>query len=100
MGSKLLLTFNIKPQQQDGYMRFMVNDFIPNLQSIGLKNVGVWHTAYGNYPVRLLVFVTESTNGMDRALSDDVFQEMESKLGKYVSEYSRRVVPFDARFQF
>jgi hypothetical protein len=98
--SKLLLSYNIRMPHQETYMRFVVNDFIPALQSVGLSNIGVWHTAYGNYPIRLLVFVAESSDAMDRALGNVKFEEMESKLKAFVTDYTRRVVPFDSRFQF
>lgn len=100
MESKLLLSYNIPAETQEEYLRFMINDFVPILSSLGLKNAGVWETAYGNYPIRLLVFVSESAKEMERALQSDKFVEMEKRLAKYVTDYTRRVVPFDARFQF
>ena len=60
----MLLSYNITAERQETYMRFMLNEFIPTLQSIGLTNVGVWHTAWGNYPIRLLVFVSENSSAM------------------------------------
>ena len=98
-GSKMLLTYNIQAQHQDAYLRFVVNEFIPTLQTLGLTNVGVWHTAYGDYPVRLLVFVAE-TVAMERALKADKWTELESRLKKYVTDYSCRVVPNTPHFQF
>jgi hypothetical protein len=99
-GFKMLLTYNILDARQEPYMRFMLNEFIPTLQSIGLTNVGVWHTAWGDYPIRLLVFVSENSSAMERATKSDVFNDMEEKLKSYVTDYSRRVVEFDPGFQF
>jgi hypothetical protein len=99
-GSKLLLSYNIIAKSQQAYLHFMMNDFIPALASIGLKNVGVWHTAYGNYPIRLLIFASENSAVMDRALNSDIWADMEGKLEEFVTDYTRRVVPFDSRFQF
>jgi len=99
-GLKMLLTYNILPEGQENYMRFVLNEFIPALQSMGLANQGVWHTAWGDYPIRLLVFVAESGAVMTRAVESDTFQQAEEKLRGLVSEYSRRVVPFDPGFQF
>lgn len=81
-------------------MRFVLQEFIPTLQSIGLANVGVWHTAWGKYPLRLLIFVSESEGMMTTATQSEVFEKMESKLKTLVSDYSRRVVPFSPGFQF
>lgn len=96
----MLLTYNIPPEGQENYMRYVLNEFIPTLQSIGLTNQGVWHTAWGDYPIRLLIFVAESAAAMTRAVESETFQQAEEKLKALVSEYSRRVVPFDSGFQF
>jgi hypothetical protein len=95
----LLLTYNIIPQYQDDYMRFMVNVFMPMIQSIGLANAGVWRTVYGNYPERLIVFVAERST-MYTAIETDTWRDMEIKLKTFVQDYERRVVPFRAGFQF
>lgn len=100
MGSKMLLSYNILPQRQETYLRFMLNDFIPALQKMGLSNIGVWHTAYGNYPMRLLVFAAETGDAMERVLESEIWTSLETKLKGYVTDYTRRIVPFDSRFQF
>jgi hypothetical protein len=99
-GLKMLLTYNILPEGQENYMRFVLNEFIPTLHSIGLANQGVWHTAWGAYPIRLLVFVSENAGAMTRAVESDAFEQMEEKLKGLVSEYHRRIVTFDPGFQF
>ncbi len=95
----MLLSYNILPQYQQEYMEFMVSTFVPALQRIGLENMGVWHTAYGNYPVRLLVFVAEEKTMQD-ALADDSWKEMEKRLCNFVTDYTCRIVPFNPGFQF
>lgn len=97
---KLLLSYDIVPEYQEEYMNFMVNVFVPTLQRIGLVNAGVWHTVYGDYPARLLVFVADDQDTMEQALAGKTWKDLEAKLGKYVKDYSRRVVPFQPGFQF
>lgn len=99
-GSRLLLSYNIIPQVQQEYMNYVINEFIPALENIGLKNAGVWHTAYGNYPIRLLVFLSDDPAAMKRALASPKWEEAESRLKTFVTDYSRRVVPADTRFRF
>ncbi len=55
--SKLLLSYNIPPERHEPYMRFMINQFIPALHTVGLMNIGVWQTVFGDYPIRLLVLL-------------------------------------------
>ena len=100
MRSKLLLSYNIRLQHQENYMRFVINEFIPALENLGLSNIGVWHTAYGDYPDRLLVFGAKDSAAMSRAVASPIFADIEGKLKTFVTDYNRRVVPFDERFQF
>lgn len=99
MRSKMLLTYNILPATQEEYMQFMMNVFIPLLQRLGLENVGVWHTAYGNYPLRLLAFVAEEKE-MRAALADARWKNVETRLKQYVTDYACRVIPYEPGFQF
>ena len=99
-GARLLLSYNIIPQVQQEYMNYVINEFIPALESIGLRNTGVWHTAYGNYPIRLLVFVSDDPESMKRALASNKWEEAENRLKTFVTDYSQRVVPADSRFRF
>ncbi|MDE3088582.1 MAG: hypothetical protein KGJ80_04270 [Chloroflexota bacterium] len=100
MRSKLLLTYNILPEHQEEYFNFMVNIFVPTLQRMGLANAGVWHTAYGEHPARLLIFVAEDREAMEHALGSKAWKDMEKRLGGYVRDYARRVVAFQPGFQF
>ena len=99
-GARLLLSYNIIPQVQQEYMNYVINEFIPALESLGLRNTGVWHTAYGNYPIRLLVFVSDDPESMKRALASNKWEEAENRLKTFVTDYSHRVVPADSRFRF
>jgi len=95
----MLLAYNVLPQHQDEYMQFMMQLFVPTLQRIGLENEGVWHTAWGDYPIRLLAFVAEERD-MREAIKTDEWNQLESRLKGYVSDYSCRIVPYQAGFQF
>ena len=99
MRSKMLLAYNVLPQHQDEYMQFMMQVFVPTLQRIGLENEGIWHTAWGNYPIRLLAFVAEE-HDMREAIKTDAWSQVEARLKGYVSDYSCRIVPYQAGFQF
>ena len=99
MRQKLLLSYNIIPQRHEEYMQFAMNILVPNLQRIGLENEWVWHTAWGDYPIRLIVFVAEEAD-MREAMASDTWEQMESRLKDFVSDYSRRVVPYLSGFQF
>ncbi len=99
-GARLLLSYNIIPQYQQEYMNFVITEMIPALENMGVKNAGVWHTAYGDYPVRLLVFVSDDATAMQHALATSTWESMEKRLKGYTTDYTRRLVPNDSRFRF
>ena len=53
---RLLLRYDIRPDAMDTYYEFIMNEFIPALQSMGLYMAGVWHTAIAVCVGRGLVF--------------------------------------------
>jgi hypothetical protein len=97
---KLLLSFDPKPGPREAYFRYMMGEFIPTMESMGLRLVEAWHTAYGPYPLRLTGFVAEDRQQLEQILASDDFRALEQKLLEYVQNYHRRVVPLHRRFQF
>ena len=97
---KLLITYNPDPNRQAEYYEYVLGEFIPALQKLGLPMLEAWHTAYGEYPLRLAAFVAPDRGTMDRVLDSAAFQDLEQRLQEFVSDYQRRIVPLRNRFQF
>jgi hypothetical protein len=47
---KLLMTWDILPGREQEYFEFVVRDFIPELQRMGMEPSDAWFTMYGNHP--------------------------------------------------
>ena len=58
---KLLLSYNIRSGKENAYRRFVLEEFLPKARELGLVPTDAWHTAYGNYPTRLIGFAAEGT---------------------------------------
>jgi hypothetical protein len=97
---KVIFTYDIRQDVQSQYMQFMLSEFIPGLQSLGLYVTGVYHTVYGNYPDRLTEFVSERKEGIMQLMEHESFQVLEDQLKQYTQNYTRKLVPFSNRFQF
>jgi hypothetical protein len=78
----------------------MLGEFVPALESLGLTMVETWHTAYGDYPLRLTGFVAPDAKTMETVLESEAFTQLEARLQDFVENYHRRVVPADRRFKF
>jgi glucose-6-phosphate isomerase len=100
MEVKLMLAYNIKPNREDEYYRYVLGEFLPTVQTVGLHMVEGWHTAYGNYPIRLIVFRTEDEATMREAIKSKEWKTAKEKLLKMVRDYEERIVPAKNMFQF
>ena len=100
MEMKLLLAYNIKPNREAEYYRYVLGEFLPNLQDVGLMMVEGWHTAYGDYPVRLLVFRAQDGSDIHEILNSTEWLDGKEKLLKLVGDYEERIVPAKNIFQF
>jgi len=100
MDLKLLVAFNIKPNREAEYYRFVLGEFLPTLQNIGLLMVEGWHTAYGDYPIRLLEFRTQEGVDMQKLLDSSEWKTGKETLLKLVRDYEEYLVPAKNTFQF
>ncbi len=99
--AKLILAYDIRPSVHDQYFQFMLGEMVPTLQAQGLHMNGAWHTAYGNYPMRLVEFVAEDRETIDSFLTSSTWDDLEAQLRCYVENYSRKIVPLrEDMFQF
>ena len=100
MDLKLLVSYNIKSNREAEYYRFVLGEFLPTLQNLGLLMTDGWHTAYGEYPIRLLVFKTQDDTDIQKILDSSEWQEGKKTLLKMVQDYEERLVPARRTFQF
>jgi hypothetical protein len=97
---KLLLTFDPIPEHREEYFKYVLGEFVPALEQLGLSFCEAWHTAYGEYPLRLTGFLAEDRETLLEILTSETFLDLESRLQDYVLNYHRKIVPQNRRFQF
>lgn len=97
---KLLLTYDPLPEHREEYFRYVLGEFVPALENLGLTLCEAWHTAYGEYPLRLTGFLAEDREALETVLASRDFLELEGRLQGYVVNYSRKIVSQQHRFQF
>jgi hypothetical protein len=97
---KLVLSFDIKPGQENAYRRFVLEDFLPRAQELGLVPTDAWHTAYGDYPVRLIALVADDLESMQGVRTKPEWLGLMKKLDSYTSNLSQRVIRFRGGFQW
>jgi hypothetical protein len=100
VGLKLLLSYNIETEEMDQYYQFVLGQYIPAMQMMGLEMSEAWHTAYGNYPQRLVGFVARDRQTMADLLDSEVWPDLNDKLQEYVGDFRYKVITYQEGFQF
>lgn len=97
---RILIRYDIRATDYEPYYQFVMNEFVPTLQSMGLYMVGVWHTTFGSYPMRQVEFVSDSLMTVREVFQSERWEHLERKLLTFIERYDRKVVRYHDRFQF
>ncbi len=98
-GLKLLLSYDVRAENQQEYYKFVMGSYLPTLQSLGFQMSEAWHTAYGDAPNRLIGFVCSDEDTMRTLLTSDEWGSLNEQLEAYVTEFDYKFVPYKGGFQ-
>jgi hypothetical protein len=96
---KLLMRWNIKQGKEADYFEYVLKEFAPGINKLGLQLTESWYTVYGEGPQILTGAVTDSQDEMQTALDNEAWPKMVQKLKEYVTDFGYKVVPAMGRFQ-
>jgi len=96
---KILMSWNIQPGREDEYFEFIVEEFGPGLNGLGLKVTDSWYTQYGDQPQILMGGVTRDVKSMQNALGSLKWHQLREKLLAYITDYSQKVILANGGFQ-
>ncbi|MGD9094126.1 MAG: hypothetical protein PVF74_14860 [Anaerolineales bacterium] len=99
MAVKLLMTWDILPGKEQEYFEFVVRDFIPGIQRLGLEPNDAWFTMYGNQPQILAAVQTSSMDSLQNVLDSADWKQLMNQLHDYVEDLDYKVVPARSGFQ-
>lgn len=99
MAVKLLMTWDIVPGREQEYFEFVVREFVPGMQRLGITPTEAWYTTYGKRPQILTGGITETMQAMQKALTTDDWQLLREQLMEYVTNFDYKVVGATGGFQ-
>lgn len=99
MPSKLIMRWDVQPETESEYFEFLVHELIPSMGKLGLTDIQVWYTAYGECEQKMTEGIAESAEVMSRALNSDDWHSLVEKLETFVQNYSQKVIPATRGFQ-
>lgn len=96
---KLLMMIDLRQGKETEYFEFAVQEFVPQIQRLGLQPTEAWYTVYGNGPQILAGLVMEDRDALRRVLESEEWQKLQKKLMTYVSNFEYKVVNHTGHFQ-
>lgn len=99
MAVKLLMTWDILPGREQEYFEFVVRDFIPGIQRMGMEPSDAWFTMYGSPPQILASAQMPDMDALRRILDSPDWKELTQHLMDYVEHLDYKVVQARSGFQ-
>jgi len=90
---KLLLTWDIISGREQEYFEFVVREFIPELQQLGLEPSDAWFTIYGDQPQITAEVQATNLAAIQRILKTAEWTSLVNRLLDYVENYTTKIVP-------
>ena len=100
MTVKVLMTWDIDVGRDQEYFEFVIGEFVPGVQRLGLQPAEAWATVYGSYPQIQVGLLASDEEQARRVLDSDDWNVLQDRLFDYVKNFSYKVVPARGGFQF
>jgi hypothetical protein len=99
MAVKLLMTWDILPGREQEYFEFVVRDFIPGIQQMGMEPNDAWYTMYGTQPQIMVAAQVSTMSKLQNLLGSTDWKSLTQNLLDYVENLNIKVVPARSGFQ-
>jgi len=99
MPAKLLMRWDVRPETESEYFEFLVHEFIPGLNKLGISDIQVWYTQYGDCEQKLASGIANTKEKMLDALNSQAWEQLNEKLQEFVDNFSQKVIPATGGFQ-
>jgi len=99
VGIKILMTWDILPGREQDYFEFVVRDFIPAMQRMGMEVSDAWFTMYGDQPQILAAAQMPTINALNQVLESADWKDLTSRLLDYVENFDYKIVQSRSGFQ-
>jgi len=89
---KLIMSWNIKTEEEPAYFEFMVQEFAPKIMKLGMRPTEAWYTVYGQGPQIITVGEAPDRDTLNHALESGEWAELLEKLNHFVTDYKQRII--------
>ena len=99
MTVKLIMTWDITSGREQEYFEFVVREFIPQVQQLGMELKDAWLTMYGDQPQIMASAQMSDLTSMQEILDSSEWMGLINRLLDYVENYQFKIVPAKSGFQ-
>jgi hypothetical protein len=93
------MTWDILPGREQEYFEFVVRDFLPGLQRLGMEVSDAWFTMYGEQPQIMAAAQMPNMSSLQRVMDSQDWQTLSQQLLEYVENFNFKVVQARNGFQ-
>jgi len=101
MSVTLLMTWDLRPGMEQEYFQFVVSDWVPETNRIGLQVASAWYTyyrAHDDVPMIRVEGLAPNEDRMREILISPEWQELQERLMGFVTNYKQKVVETTGSF--
>ncbi len=99
MTAKVIMRWNVRQEMESEYFEFLVHELIPAMNKLGITDIQVWYTAYGECEQKMAEGITPSTDDMLQIMHTAEWEQLTDKLQGFVRDFSQKVIPATRGFQ-
>jgi hypothetical protein len=92
MAVKLMHYWKIIPSENNAYADFIINEFIPGINRLGMHTVAGWSVIVGSYSEVILEAVSEDLDQMEVALKSIEYRHLKSDLLNFIKNYKTKIL--------
>jgi hypothetical protein len=93
------MSWDILPGREQEYFEFVVREWVPGIQRLGLEPTDAWFTMYGNQPQIIAGAQIDNQQDLDSVLDSTEWLALTERLLNFVTDFSYKVVPARKGFQ-
>lgn len=97
---KVILTWNIKPGHEQDYFAYVLREYLPGINKLGMEVTDAWATVFGDQPQVLLGAVVPTQVKAHQIVESDQWQDLTDVLMDYVDDFEIKLTPHKGGFQF
>ncbi len=102
MSVKLVMNWDIRAGRDQEYFEFVVREWVPTIQRLGLRPTGAWYTVYSrekDIPQIMTESIANDLPTMRAILDTEDWKSLNDKLQEFVENYSQKIVHVTGGFQ-